>query len=210
MSVTDTKERILDSAEYLFARKGFHNTSLRAITGRAGVNLASVNYHFGSKEALLEAVFERRLLPLNDLRRRRLEEVRERAGREGRRPAVRDVLRAFFEPTIAFRDSGPGARDFITLVGRAMTDPDDVARNLFIRHITPLLHLLFEVLCEALPEIPRDVLFERLQFTFGTLVQAIHCTDKADCFPEGVCSRPDAGTLTERILDFVIPGMVKR
>ena len=56
MSQPDTKERILDAAERLFAREGFHNTSLRAITGEADVNLAAVNYHFGSKEALLDAV----------------------------------------------------------------------------------------------------------------------------------------------------------
>ncbi|MCK5427639.1 MAG: helix-turn-helix transcriptional regulator, partial [Thermodesulfovibrionia bacterium] len=52
----DTKQRILDATEFLFARKGFRGTSLREITNRAGVNLAAVNYHFGSKKTLLEAV----------------------------------------------------------------------------------------------------------------------------------------------------------
>jgi len=96
MSLSDTKERILDSAEYFFARKGFHNTSLRAITGRAGVNLAAVNYHFGSKEALLEAVFERRLVPLNRVRRQNLEVVRETARKEGRTPWCGRVLAGLY------------------------------------------------------------------------------------------------------------------
>ncbi len=68
MSQTDTKTRIMDAAEQLFARDGFHSTSLRGLTELANVNLAAVNYHFGSKEGLLQAVFARRLLPLNKLR----------------------------------------------------------------------------------------------------------------------------------------------
>ncbi|MFO7982053.1 MAG: TetR family transcriptional regulator, partial [Desulfuromonadales bacterium] len=99
MSQQDTKERILDAAEGLFAREGFHGTSLRAITTRAAVNLAAVNYHFGSKDTLIEAVFERRLTPLNRLRLQRLDEVKKRAERSGGKPETRDVLAAFIEPT---------------------------------------------------------------------------------------------------------------
>ena len=86
MNRGDTKTRILDAAENLFAARGYHNTSLREITKEAGVNLAAVNYHFGSKEALLRAVIKRRLVPLNQVRTRRLHEVREKARREKRRP----------------------------------------------------------------------------------------------------------------------------
>jgi AcrR family transcriptional regulator len=80
----DTKQRILDAAEHLFALEGFRGTSLRDITGRAGVNLAAVNYHFGSKEALLRAVMERRLIPLNQVRIERLTKVRDSARQKGR------------------------------------------------------------------------------------------------------------------------------
>ena len=75
MSQGNTKTRILDGAEQLFAREGFHNTSLRALTSLADVNLASVNYHFGSKESLLHSVIERRLLPLNRIRQEKIEAV---------------------------------------------------------------------------------------------------------------------------------------
>ena len=74
MSQPDTKQRILDVAERLFATRGFHATSLRAITRAAEVNLAAVNYHFGSKDALLEAVMLRRLGPLNEIRQARLDQ----------------------------------------------------------------------------------------------------------------------------------------
>lgn len=63
MAQSETVERILDAAEQLFAEKGFAETSLRLITSKAGVNLAAVNYHFGSKKALIQAVFSRFLGP---------------------------------------------------------------------------------------------------------------------------------------------------
>ena len=75
MSQSDTVQRILDAAEVLFAQKGFAETSLRAITSRAGVNLAAVNYHFGSKEALIQAVFERYLTPFCQALDAKLEEL---------------------------------------------------------------------------------------------------------------------------------------
>ena len=75
MAPDDTKERLLDAAESLFADHGFAATSLRMITSAAGVNLASVNYHYGSKEALIQAVLERRLGPLNRDRLRRLDAI---------------------------------------------------------------------------------------------------------------------------------------
>src|SRR5207248_1431431 len=61
----ETRTRILDAAEELFMLHGFEGTSMRLLTAKAGVNLAAVNYHFGSKDALIEAVFRRRLDPMN-------------------------------------------------------------------------------------------------------------------------------------------------
>jgi len=80
MSHTDTKDRILDVAERLFAEHGFANTSLRSITAEAGANLAAVNYHFQSKDALIQAVFARRLGPLNQARLEMLDAAEARAG----------------------------------------------------------------------------------------------------------------------------------
>lgn len=84
MAGLDTKERILDAAERLFAQHSYAGVSLRTITAEAGVNLAAVNYHFGSKDALLQAVFLRRAKDLNRERLRLLAEVEENAG-DGRR-----------------------------------------------------------------------------------------------------------------------------
>jgi AcrR family transcriptional regulator len=203
----DTKQLILDAAEGLFAREGFHNTSLRAITGEAGVNLAAVNYHFGSKEALLEKVFARRLLPLNEIRRAKLMGVRERARLEDRRPGVEEILRAFIEPTLGFRDSGPGAEEFITLVGRAISDPDDTMRNIFLRQVESLFFLLWESLREALPDMSRDELFWRLQFVFGAMSHTMCKAGKLQLVPEGVSQACSTEFLTKMLMVFVTAGM---
>ena len=93
---TETKERILEAAERLFARGGFSATSLRDVASDAGVNLAGANYHFGSKEALLVAVWDRRFGPINEKRLVLLDELERLAGQDG--PVLEDILTALFEP----------------------------------------------------------------------------------------------------------------
>ena len=153
MSQPDTSERILDAAEKLFAQNGYHNTSMREITGEAKVNLAAANYHFGSKEALLEEVFKRRLIPLNAIRSEALDRVKAQAEADGTLPEVGDVLRAFVEPTVRFCCIEPGATNFSALVGRSMSDADATVRTIFMQYILPLFKQLSALLSEALPQI---------------------------------------------------------
>lgn len=207
MNQPDTKGRILDVAEQLFGSDGFHATSLRAITSRAGVNLAAVSYHFGSKEALLEAVFERRLIPLNALRRQRLNRVLAEARAAGRRPAAREVLRAFIEPMLEFRTSEPGADAFSALVGRAIADADETVRAAFLRHIQPVFLQLFEGLEAALPEQSRQQLFWRLQFTLGSVSHTLCMAGRLRILPPGVDQGCDPAILTTELLSFVTAGM---
>ncbi|BCR03645.1 TetR family transcriptional regulator [Desulfuromonas versatilis] len=207
MSQPDTKQRILDAAESLFAREGFHNTSLRAITGRAGANLAAVNYHFGSKDALAQAVLERRLTPLNEARRGALEQVRQQARGAGRPPGVEETLRAFIEPTLAFRESGPGARDFISLVGRALGEPDGALRSLFMQLMQPTFQVFFEVMREALPQQPAPTVFWRMVFALGSMGQTLCLLDKPLPLPPGIEPTRDSQTLLGLMIPFLAAGM---
>lgn len=207
MNPSDTKTRLLDVAEQLFATVGFHPVSVRQLTGAAGVNLAAVNYHFGSKEALLEAVFDRRLIPLNELRRQNLAEVRQTAAAAGIRPEVRAVLCAFIEPTMTFRESDPGAEAFIRLVGRALAEPDDTIRNTFMARMGPLFTLLFETLADALPHLPRNDLFWRLNFSLGAMSQTMCMAGRFRIVPAGVELSTDTAALTAMLLSFITHGM---
>ena len=169
MAQTDTKMKIIDTAERLFARDGFHMASLRTLTDQADVNLAAVNYHFGSKEGLLQAVIERRILPLNEIRAEKMTEVLDQATAAGQRPLAKRLLQAFIGPTLEFRNSGPGAKDFIAMVGRSLSEPDETVRNHFIPQVLPNFKILFRGLKKAIPELPENLLMARLQFTMGSM-----------------------------------------
>ena len=207
MSQNNTQKKILDAAEHLFAKEGFHSTSLRMLTREAGVNLAAVNYHFGSKEELIKAVIERRLLPLNRLRIDKLHGVKELAEEEGRLPGVKEVLQAFIEPTFAFRKSGKGAQDFITLISRSFSEPEGTVRQIFLEMIRPVFRLLYEMLCEALPDLPRDVIYWRMHFTLGAMGHAMNTRHMSQMIPAGLDLKIDAESMSEQFIVYVTSGL---
>src|SRR6266581_577001 len=94
----ETRTRILDVAEELFMLHGFEGTSMRLLTSTAGVNLAAVNYHFGSKDALIEALFRRRVDPMNAARITELERLENESA--GRPLAHEAIIRAFVGPSL--------------------------------------------------------------------------------------------------------------
>src|SRR5256884_3847765 len=118
----DTKTRILDAAERLFVEHGFEATSLRQLTTAAGVNLAAVNYHFGSKEELFQAVLTRRLDPMNQERIELLEKVERDAG--GRPLSCEKILFAMLIPALRLaRDEKRGGKNFLRLLGPPHSHP---------------------------------------------------------------------------------------
>ncbi len=207
MSNPGTKQRILDAAEFLFAREGYNGTSLRAITSQAKVNLAAVNYHFGSKKRLLEEVLARRLLPLNKIRKENLEQVNETAIKEGRQTTTREIMSAFIEPTLTFKESDPDAKDFIALVGRSFFDPDDTVRNVFLHFMKPMFLLLFKTLSETLPSIPQNTLFWRLQFSLGAMAHTMRGCGDLMLESLNVDSKTDTDLLVTTLVSFVTAGM---
>jgi len=162
-----TKNKILDAAEQLFADKGFNGTSLREITGAAGVNLAAVNYHFGSKKELIKAVMSRYMDKLSPA----LETALSLLCKTEIKPSLHDVFSAFVDPLLSlstFRENGTS--NFLQLLGRGYTDSQGFLRwflttqypNVFA-HFTKAVH-------RAYPELTTEEMFWRLHFTMGTIV----------------------------------------
>lgn len=207
MSQPDTKQRILNAAEHHFARDGYHATSLRTITAAAAANLAAVNYHFGSKEALFEAVIERRLSPLNEIRLGQLENLLNNMEQAGQVPSCREILRTFVEPTLRLRQPGSDTEDFIALIGRTLAEPRGVAMSIFMRHMEPLMNRLFQALERSLPGLSRQTLFWRLHFAIGSLSHILRCHERYAMVPGDVNIDMPVADLVEKFLDFASAGM---
>jgi hypothetical protein len=144
---------------------------------------------------------------LNRLRTEKLQSVKKRAEEEKRLPGVREVLLAFIEPTFAFRKSGKGAQNFITLIGRTFSEPEDTVRKIFLDLVRPVFQLLHDLLCEALPHVGRDVIFCRLHFTLGAMGHAMNMRHMSRLAPDGLDFNIDAVSMSEQFVDFVVSGL---
>ncbi|HTP62017.1 MAG TPA: TetR/AcrR family transcriptional regulator [Burkholderiales bacterium] len=206
----ETRTRILDAAEELFMLHGFEATSMRQLTAKAGANLAAVNYHFGSKDALIEAVFRRRLDVMNAARIAELDRLEKQEKDGGRVPTPQQIIGAFVGASLRMiEDAKGGGRNFIRLLGRTYTDPQKNIRSLIGQLYAPAMERFKAAFERALPQMPRDELIWRMHFMFGTLAYTLAATDTvqliAGCKPE---DRYDAGLLEARLSAFLQAGLL--
>ncbi|AND68544.1 TetR family transcriptional regulator [Dyella thiooxydans] len=166
-SSTSTKERILTAAEALFAQRGFDGASLRQLTSAAGVNLAAVNYHFGSKEKLVEQVFKRRLDALNQ---HRLAELAKVAGKPTTR--LEDVLAAYIRPALELSHEGNGSL-FMRVLARAFAEHDDTLRQFLSENYGHVMKQFTAEFARLLPHLDRAELYWRIDLVTGALTHAM-------------------------------------
>lgn len=164
----NTKDRILGAAESLFAQQGFAGTSLREVTSRADVNIAAVNYHFGSKENLINEVFRRRLDELSEQRLGALKTAREQSPGD-----LQAVLAAFIEPALALSLDRQGGSAFVRVLARAYAEKDERLRQFVSEHYGHVMREFSKAMAACLPELPRDTLAWRLDFIAGALTYAM-------------------------------------
>jgi len=190
----DTKSRILDSAEKLFGMNGFDGTSLRDITTAADVNLAAINYHFQSKDSLIDAIVARRIEPVN---KKRLELL----NAAGPNPTIEQILTAFLGPVMQVK-----ADAVVPLIGRILSNPELFVERVFHKHLAPVSQRFVEALSKALPDLPPSELLWRLHFSVGVMT---HTMLWGRIFPKitnGVCDISDREALVDRAVRFVAAG----
>ncbi len=197
-----TKDRILDAAEKLFAANGFTDTSLRAITAEAGANLAAVNYYFQSKDALILAVFERRLGPLTAARLAMLDTVEARAG-DGPLP-VEHVLKAFLEPV--FQTSHAQLMHFGRLLGRMYTDPGNLFERVFREQFAATKERFAAALHRAVPGLAPEEMFWRMHFCIGAMAHTVAGLKHLTVTSGGVCDTSDPRAIVDRLIAFLAAG----
>lgn len=196
----DTRERLLDAAERLFAEQGMAGASLRRITSEAGANLAAVNYHFGSKLELVRAVIERRLEPINAERLERLDALEARP--EG--PDLRSLLRAFLAPALnlGLREG----REFFVFIARAHTNPSPELRALVKDQFRVVAARYSAGFHACLPQLDMQQLMWRVHFVIGSLCHTVLNTALLEEVTEGLC-RGDDERVLDRLVDFAVGGL---
>jgi AcrR family transcriptional regulator len=169
---SDSRERILDAAERLFAERGLRATSLREIAAAARANPGSIYFHFKTKAELTREVFRRRLVPLDGERLLRLEAC-ERAAAP--RPApLRDVLEALIAPLARLtRDGGAAGLRFLGVLGRTYSEPDPEIIRMLERDHGATLDRFRGALARALPELPAADLNLRFHFALGSVAHTL-------------------------------------
>jgi AcrR family transcriptional regulator len=199
----NTKDRILNAAERLFARDGFEATSLRAITAEAGVNLAAVNYHFQSKDSLVEAVIERRLGPVNHQRLALLDDYEAQAG--GAPVPLDKIMDAFLRPVLEM--VGSHAHEFVPLVGRLYTEPGEFAEKIYKQQFEELARRFMPAFQGALPDLPRIELTWRLHFAIGALAHTMGAAKLLKLMSGGLSDVSDVEGTLARMKSFILAGL---
>jgi AcrR family transcriptional regulator len=156
-----TKTKILDAAEKLFGKNGFDATSLRDITAEAQVNLAAVNYHFQTKESLIDAVLTRRLAPVNARRLAMLEAA-------GAAPSLEQIIEAFLAPVLEL-----DLPNVVPLIGRVFSNPAQFLARVFQKELLPVARRFDEALAIAVPTLTAEERFWRLHFMAGAMTHLL-------------------------------------
>jgi AcrR family transcriptional regulator len=202
--MTDTKHQILDAAESLFAGQGIGAVPLRRIIAEAGVNSAAIHYHFGSKEELVKAVFERRFGPINQQRIQLLDQIAERVG-EGQ-PDIEDVCYALVAPPLRLGQGTESSHLYRSLAGRLMTEPQYI-ELVFKESFAEVDRRWDALLARALPDLPEDVRAWRKFMATGSMVFVLREQELIEKFSGGLCDTSDVEVMIRRLVQFMAVGM---
>ncbi len=204
LQASDTKLRILNAAEKLFAQHGLAATSLRAITAEAGVNLASVNYHFRSKEELIRAMYRRRLAPINQ---RRLEMLDQAEREAAPKPApLEKILDALLDPLLEAKGSDAGAGVQV-LLGRVYAEPGGIAVQMLKEQMAEAGQRFGAALHRALPKLSRAELAWRMHFVIGALAHTLVAGKLLEYISGGECSADDTEGAHRNMIAFALAGL---
>ena len=173
---------------------GFDATSLRDITTAADVNLAAINYHFQSKDCLIDAIVARRIEPVNRKRLQLLDAA-------GPNPPVEDIMTAFMAPVMQVKVDA-----LVPLIGRILSNPEVFVERVFHKHLAPVSQRYVEALSKALPDLPPSEILWRLHFSVGVMTHTMLWGRIYPKITNGVCDISDREALVDRTVRFVAAG----
>jgi len=197
-----TRTQLLDAAERLFAAHGIESVSVRDIIRAAGANLGAINYHFGTRQALVVAVFERRLTPLDRARLEMLDAFEN----QPRPPTLDQILTAFIRPALLqAADPAQGGTAVARLLGRSLGEPNPALTKVLRRHFKPLVLRFDAAIGRALPSLPRRELMCRMHLIVGALHHELMVMDRPP--PPQLRRLLSLASIEKRLVAFAAAGL---
>ncbi|MEL7311841.1 MAG: TetR/AcrR family transcriptional regulator [Pseudomonadota bacterium] len=200
----ETKQRILDAAEKLFAKEGFAGVTVRQIMREAGADVALAYYHFDSKRDLFDAVLMRRADHMNDVRHAALDAVEQRHPDDA--PSVQEIIEAFTQPLLKLlAEDHDTWRDYFALIAQINNSPQ-WGGELMTRFFDPLVRRFMDAIRRAMPEADDVDLFWCYHFLSGALTLTFAETGRIDNLSQGLCKSNDMSAISERLPGFIAAG----
>ncbi|AXC51303.1 TetR/AcrR family transcriptional regulator [Paracoccus suum] len=204
----DPRSRIISAALEVFAAEGFELATLRAITDKAGVNIAAVNYYFGSKDELLRTVLEVRMVPYVAARLKLLDLACQQSGPEG--PTLEAIVEALVRPMVRLSRDPSGGRSLIRMILQARARPREETVRVFVEGVDPVVHRFIDAFSRALPHVPRDEIFWRYNFALGATMQVLTDSDpnamRLKRLSGGLCDTDNDEIVIDELTRFISAG----
>jgi AcrR family transcriptional regulator len=201
-----SKRKLLDAAEQLFADKGFEAVSVRDITQLAKTNVAAVNYHFGSRDALLGLVMMRYMVPINEERLARLETIERKS--PGKAAPLEELIDAFVRPLATqVRKSDLSERLFYKLTGRIFAEQGDGMPAQIEDQLRPVIERFTRSFAKALPTVAMEELVWRIHFLAGGMIYLLTHQDLVHRLSGGASGAPAMEATLSRFIRFAAAGL---
>lgn len=198
----ETTEQMLDAAEMLFSRRGFHGVALKDVAAEIGVHHTLVNYYFNDKQKLFDEVFARRAREANRVRMEALDTYEKEVGDN---VTVEGALRAFLDTNLELYEGGPGWRHAGTMAALVASTPEWGA-DMFDKWFDPVVLRLTGLLERAMPDCSRTEIFWGFHFVSGALMLTLARTGRIDKLSEGLCKADDFDAIKARLARFMAAG----
>ena len=196
-------EQILDEAEYLFSRHGFHGVTLKDVAKRVGVHHTLLNYYFDDKKQLFDQVFRRRAVVTSQ---RRMDALNEYERTAGDNVTVEGALRAFLDTDLdLYINGGESWKNYGALSAQVANTPEWGAA-LMDENFDPVVLRLVDLLKKALPGCSAEEIFWGYHFVSGALLLTLARTGRIDKLSGGICRSDDFTAVRERMASFMAAG----
>lgn len=198
-----TEDKILSVAADLFSERGYHGTSIRDVTLKAKVNLASINYHFGDKQQLYREVVASRLRPLNRMRLDRLANAQALAG--GHPIPLALIVDIFARPLFELSEkSEPEAGQVLRMIARGMVEPLAFMDEFLGKELHAITLHFSQAIRRHLPSLTPEEFMWRLNFVVGAMHHTLATMHRMKELTRGLCQNNDQESALRHFSGFAI------